>query len=104
MVETHQDDGGEEEAGGDDQQKDIAEVEKLLVLGGPPGPCPQGHHTRTSHHRHDGWLSLLLVRNSNSERKIVNVLHNMAAGSVRARAWSQLQVPPKLLPVETGLS
>ena len=38
VVETHQDDGGEEEACGDDQQKDIAEVQKLLVLAGPPGP------------------------------------------------------------------
>ena len=56
MVETHQDDGREEKACGDDQQKDIAEVEKLLVLGGPPGPGPQGHHTRTSHQRHDGRL------------------------------------------------
>ena len=42
VVETHQDDGGDEEAGGDDQQKDIAEVEKLLVVGGPSGPGLQG--------------------------------------------------------------
>ena len=58
VVETHQDDGGEEEACGDDQQKDIAEVEKLLVLGGPRCPGPQGHHTRTSHHRHVGMVVL----------------------------------------------
>ena len=70
MVETHQDDGGEEKACGDDQQKDIAEVEKLLVLGGPPGPGPQGHHTGTSHQRHDGRLWLLFVKNSSSESKI----------------------------------
>ena len=54
VVETHQDDGGEEKACGDDQQKHIAEVEELLVLGRPPGPSPQGHHTGTSHQRHDG--------------------------------------------------
>ena len=94
---SHQDDGGEEEGCGDDQQKDIAEVEKLLVLGGSPGPGPQGHHTRTSHHRHDGWLSLLFVKIQTLKGKSLNILHNMAAG----RSWSWLG-PTQTLPVETG--
>ena len=89
---SHQDDGGEEEGCGDDQQKDIAEVEKLLVLGGAPGPGPQGHHTRTSHHRHDGWLWLLFVKNSNSERKIVKCF----CITWRLAGLGQGLVPPKL--------
>ena len=56
VVETHQDHGSEEKACGDDQEEDVAEVEKLLVFCGPPGPGPQGHHTRTSHQRHNGRL------------------------------------------------
>ena len=45
MIETDEYYSGEDENGGGDKKKHIAEIQKLLVSGGPPAPCPQGHHT-----------------------------------------------------------